>query len=87
MKMNITNWRRREDKLQWKVVVMTDSIITYINLMERGSYFWRNMGLPLATNFFYSTSFEHMCVTGPNYYFSFGHHPSFFSQKDKCGQV
>jgi hypothetical protein len=53
MKMNvIINWRRREGKLQWKVVVLTDFIITYINLMERGSYFWRNMGLPPATNFF-----------------------------------
>ncbi len=76
--MNITNSRRREGKLQWKVG-LTDSIITHINLMERCSYFWRNMGfttcLPI---FFYSTSFEHMCITGPNYYFSFGHHPSFF---------
>jgi hypothetical protein len=81
MKMNIINWRRREGKLQWKVVVLTDFIITYINLMERGTYFWRNMGLP-ATTFFYSTSFEeHMYVTGPNYYFSFGHLPSFFSKR------
>jgi len=43
--------------------------------------FLEEYGITTCYQFFKnSTSFEHMCVTGPNNYFSFGHHPSFFSK-------
>jgi hypothetical protein len=48
--------------------------------------FLEEYGITTGYQFFFSTSFEHMCITGPIIIFLSGiiH---LFSQKDECGQV